>query len=241
MKFTERTKLTNEQKQQVAIELLEKVDYYGLNPELFVQTPSFKKALSTANDQFEILRDIPGALIRIAREIENMENPAEGNPAPETKTSVNGMTIMQIAIADANDLTVGEFLLKTIDEFKKVGFMDAKINKILCEDGADEMLTIAMCQNPNGVNATLQYEEMNPLLAYYDKLTGQTSAEAKEVKEQDLTGLPIELVALINDIYAKKAKKDQEKKKEKIRINGDLSFMTPELLADFIRMISSQR
>lgn len=242
MNFTERTKLSKKQKMEIAKELLEKVEYYGLDPEFFMETPSFKKALSTATDQFEILRDIPGALIRIAREIDNMKRPVDETDSVPSKPPVHGMTIMQIAIADANDLTMGEYLFRAIEEFKKAGFMDVKIKDILCQNAADEMLTVAMCKNPGGVNATFQYEEMLPLLAWYDKITNQCTAKGEAGTEGNPAKEEIvDIDDLIRKIYEKEELKKKVETSQKIAsVEDALNFLPPELIAAFIERLAKR-
>lgn len=181
MNFAEKARrvLTHEQKMAMATELLEKVEFYGLDKEKLLMSQSFHKVVNNATSQFEILRDIPASLLRISKDIDNM-TPKKEEVYETTKQieAAKNMTIMQIAIADANDLTVGEFLKKAYEKYEGAGMFDIKVSEILCAD-ADEMLTLMMVEKPDKVSCTFQTEDFKELVECY-------KAIAPKYKKQDV-------------------------------------------------------
>ncbi|MGL6132193.1 MAG: hypothetical protein ACRCZ9_11340 [Fusobacteriaceae bacterium] len=167
MKFNNRKVLNFEEKMEVAIDFLERMDFFGLEPDLLLNTEAFDKTINTAKDAFEVMRDIPANLLKIDKEIK-LSNP-------------ENMTIMQIAIADAQDKTVGEFLKEVSDRYTKAGFMDVKISEILCDD-ADEMLTVSMTEDPQMVSCTFQNESFEGIKKFYEKLTDEPEEKEAKVK-----------------------------------------------------------
>ncbi|MGL6100923.1 MAG: hypothetical protein ACRC0G_15045, partial [Fusobacteriaceae bacterium] len=74
MKFNNRKVLNFEEKMEVAIDFLERMDFFGLEPDLLLNTEAFDKTINTAKDAFEVMRDIPANLLKIDKEIK-LSNP----------------------------------------------------------------------------------------------------------------------------------------------------------------------
>ncbi|MGL6101334.1 MAG: hypothetical protein ACRC0G_17145, partial [Fusobacteriaceae bacterium] len=85
------------------------------------------------------------------------------------KEEIKNMTIMQIAIADFENKTVGEFLKEVSDRYTKAELMNVKISEIICEK-ADEMLTVSMVNNPKLASSTFQNENFADIKKYYEFL-----------------------------------------------------------------------
>ncbi|MGL6099134.1 MAG: hypothetical protein ACRC0G_05890, partial [Fusobacteriaceae bacterium] len=118
MDLTKRTKLNDQQKVEVGMKFLMKTNFFELDKNDFLATTSYKKALDEANDEFDVVRNITSALIKISKEIK------------KNKEEIKNMTIMQIAIADFENKTVGEFLKEVSDRYTKAELMNVKISEI---------------------------------------------------------------------------------------------------------------
>ncbi|MGL4987991.1 MAG: hypothetical protein ACRC5F_01910, partial [Cetobacterium sp.] len=63
--FIDRTVLSEGQKMEAAKQILEVVNYYGLNREIFTKTEAFKKSVAVSKDIFDLTKNIPASLVAI--------------------------------------------------------------------------------------------------------------------------------------------------------------------------------
>ncbi|MGL5713980.1 MAG: hypothetical protein ACRCX2_13245 [Paraclostridium sp.] len=169
--FIDRTVLSEGQKMEAAKQILEVVNYYGLNREIFTKTEAFKKSVAVSKDIFDLTKNIPASLVAIEREIKEAVEKLEKEIAKlqaeelEKRKAPTNMTIMQIAIKDAENMTVGEYLDAVVSRYKEAGLTEVVINKIISEE-ADDTLTVSMVNNPNLISSTFQNEPFEAIKAY---------------------------------------------------------------------------
>jgi hypothetical protein len=171
--------LTKEERNKVALEFAEKIGFFGLNKDIFVLTKGFYMVKEHATNELEMMQMMTSYLPVIAEQVKSHEEFLK-NQAEKNKK----MTIMQIAIADSSELTVGEFLAKFIERYEPAGFMDIKISSIL-SDEADKALTLSMVKNPELISTTFQEEKMNELRVIYEDEFGVDEEEEEEKYDKE--------------------------------------------------------